>query len=364
MEIGRQRYEGCETGVHRDGRTDGFAIVATLVLALDDGTQLPALVGLRQPVGTFRSTTVRGGHGNAIAVPRHPRLVATTLQVQLIAQEQLVALSDEPGFLQPGRRGQQGRFDDDMTGSLTAILRRGYDAEIDGFIGIVGWNDGHLATLPTTEADIGLETLLYPPVAGVRGCQQQGVAARQERSLVSADVQKGRLLQRGAQHGGLQGVLGLAAADDVRPPVEREATLIAAQPGLRIGCPSYIDAVRGCVVAAVNDGDRSALLGKVQLTVVALGVEVTVDEQGSGTIGAPKGLLSVEVEVAMAVDRRSVQCIVRTLEVAVIVIGVAGAIQRVEVQAADEAHLAGYEGVAMHIADMGLRDGLVAFWPV
>ena len=54
----------------------------------------------------------------------------------------------------------------------------------------------------------------------------------------------------------------------------------------------------------------------------------------------------------------AVQCVVGTLEVAFLIVGMGSTVQRIQVQAADEAYLLGYKGVAMHIADMGLGDGV------
>ena len=71
--------------------------------------------------------------------------------------------------------------------------------------------------------------------------------------------------------------------------------------------------------------------------------------------------MSVEIEIAVAIDGVAVQGIVGTFEVAVLIIGMTGPIQWVKVEATDEAYPFSDERFAMYISHMGLRDGFTAF---
>ena len=73
------------------------------------------------------------------------------------------------------------------------------------------------------------------------------------------------------------------------------------------------------MIAATNQCQRSALFTEIHLTVVALYVEVAVDEGGTLSESAPKRFLSVQVDVAMAVGGGAVQRIIGALEVATVV---------------------------------------------
>ena len=130
---------------------------------------------------------------------------------------------------------------------------------------------------------------------------------------------------------------------------------------MRIGCPSHIDAVGRSVVAAVDDADGTALFAEKHLAILALHVEITVDEQSTLTKGAPEWLLSVEVEVAMAVNGRTIERIIGTFEMTVLIIRITNAIQRIEVETTNEADSSCYQAIAMDIAHMGLSDGITAF---
>ena len=114
--------------------------------------------------------------------------------------------------------------------------------------------------------------------------------------------------------------LWLPAANDVGVPVEREVMLVAAQPRLGIGRPPYIDAVGKGMIAAIDNRHRATLFAEIHLTIVAHHVEIAVDEQRASSKHAPKGLLSVEVEMAMAIGGSAIKGIVRTFKMAVLVI--------------------------------------------
>ena len=62
----------------------------------------------------------------------------------------------------------------------------------------------------------------------------------------------------------------------------------------------------------------------------------------------------------MAVDSRAVERIVGTLEVAVLVVGFGGSVQRIQVQATDEADILSQQTPAVNVADVGLGDGVAA----
>ena len=146
----------------------------------------------------------------------------------------------------------------------------------------------------------------------------------------------------GRQGGGLKGILRLPLSYQIGLAVERKSLLIATEPRLRIGCPAKIDVIRRGMIPAVDDGHGTALLGEIHLAVLALDIKIAVYKQCTSTERAPERLLTIEVELAMSIGSSPVQCIVRTLEVAVLIIGVFGTVERIEVQATDKAHLLGY----------------------
>ena len=158
-----------------------------------------------------------------------------------------------------------------------------------------------------------------------------------------------------------QCVLWLATAYLVWLAVEREVLLIAAQPRLGIGRPPDIDAIRRRMVATIDERDGAALLAEIHLAVAAFDIEVAIDEQRAPSEGAPEGLLTIEVEGAMLVFRvAAIQGIVGTLEMAVLIIRALRPVERIEVETADEPHVLGLQAPAMHIAHMGLGDGIAA----
>ena len=130
---------------------------------------------------------------------------------------------------------------------------------------------------------------------------------------------------------------------------------------MRIGCPSHIDAVGRSVVATVDDADGTALFAEKHLAILALHVEITVDEQSTLTKGAPEWLLSVEVEVAMAVNGRTIERIIGTFEMTVLIIGISGTIEWIQVETADEAYPFGNKTISVNVPHMGLSDGITAF---
>ena len=114
------------------------------------------------------------------------------------------------------------------------------------------------------------------------------------------------------------------------------------------------------MIATVDNRYRTALLTEELLGAIALRREITVNEQCSPAASAPERFCTVEVEVAMTIDSRTIQRIVGTLEMAVFIIRIGGTIQGIEVQTTDEAHPVSNQAVAMDITNMGLRDSLVA----
>ena len=223
-----------------------------------------------------------------------------------------------------------------MAGGFTAISGGSCDAEISRFIGIVSRDKGGGTTCAYRDnRDIGGISFGDVPGNGLWTGETKGVLTRQQGCLMLTDAQEGNFLQSRGQQGGLQGVLGLAVPYQIGLTVQGEVVLITAEPWLRIGRPSDIDGIRWGMIAAV-------------------------DEHRTTAKGAPEGFLSVEVEVAMTIDGRSIQCIVGTLEMAVFIIGILGTIQRIEVQATDETDFICQQAITMNIAHMGLCDGTAA----
>lgn len=115
------------------------------------------------------------------------------------------------------------------------------------------------------------------------------------------------------------------------------------------------------MITAVDHRDRSPLLAEEGLAVGAADVEVAVLEARSTAEGAPQRLGAVEVEVAVAVDGvATVQGVVGALKMTPLVETLPGPVERVQVEPADEAHVAGRQPSAVDIADVGLRDGVAA----
>ena len=83
------------------------------------------------------------------------------------------------------------------------------------------------------------------------------------------------------------------------------------------------------MIAAVDHRHRTTLLAEVYLAIVAFHVEVAIYEHRPTSESAPERLLSVEVEVAVAIESGAVQGIVSTLEVATVVDTLSGSVQRV-----------------------------------
>ena len=118
------------------------------------------------------------------------------------------------------------------------------------------------------------------------------------------------------------------------------------------------------MVATVDDGDGTALFAEIHLAIFALHIEIAVDEHCPLTKGAPEWLLSVEIEIAMAVNGRTIERIIGTFEMTVLIIGLVGAIQRVQVEAADETYPLGDKTLAVNVPHMGLGNGITAFGPI
>ena len=74
--------------------------------------------------------------------------------------------------------------------------------------------------------------------------------------------------------------------------------------------------------------------------------------------------MSIKVEVAVTIGGSSVQSIVGTFEMTVLIIGVTGSIERIQVKATDEAYPFGDELTTMNITYVGLSDGITAFGPI
>ena len=66
----------------------------------------------------------------------------------------------------------------------------------------------------------------------------------------------------------------------------------------------------------------------------------------------------------MTVGGCAVEGVIGTFEVTIFIIGVSRSVQRVEVQAADEADVFGHQTVAVDVADVRLSDGIASFWAV
>ena len=62
----------------------------------------------------------------------------------------------------------------------------------------------------------------------------------------------------------------------------------------------------------------------------------------------------------MAIDGRAVERIVGTLEVAVLVVGFGGTVQRIQVQPTDEADILSLQTPAVDVAYVSLGDGVAA----
>ena len=95
------------------------------------------------------------------------------------------------------------------------------------------------------------------------------------------------------------------------------------------------------MVAAVNDGNRTSLLTEKHLTIRAHHVEIAVNEHRPGTESTPERLLTIEVKIATAVNGRPVQGIVGTLEMAVLITGIACPVEGIEIQATDKTDVFG-----------------------
>ena len=78
------------------------------------------------------------------------------MQVKRIVQHQLTASLDDSRLLDKVGSRQYGRFHHQMTCCLTTIFSWGNDAEIDGFIGIIGRNDDQVAVTVRLEQSITL----------------------------------------------------------------------------------------------------------------------------------------------------------------------------------------------------------------
>ena len=152
----------------------------------------------------------------------------------------------------------------------------------------------------------------------------------------------------------------MAVADDVVLAVEREVVLVAAEPRLRIGCPTDIDTITGSMVSTVNHCDRSSLLAEIHLAIGPLNVEVAVYEHCASARCAPERFLPVEVEVAMTVYGITVKGIVGTFKMTVLVIGFLCTVQRIKVETTDKTHVLCPQTIAVYIAYMGLRYSIAA----
>ena len=248
-----------------------------------------------------------------------------------------------------------------MAGGFTAISGGSCDAEISRFIGGISRDKGGGTTCAYRDnRDIGGISFGDVPGNGLWTGETKGVLTRQQGSLMLTDAQEGNFLQSRGQQGRLQGVLGLAVPYQIGLTVQGEVVLITAEPWLRIGRPSDIDGIRWGMIAAVDDRHRTTLFTEIHLTRFTLEIEIAVDEHSTTAKGAPEGFLSVEVEVAMTIDGRTIQCIVGTLEMAVFIIGILGTIQRIEVQATDETDFICQQAISMNITHMGLCDGTAA----
>jgi len=74
------------------------------MFGFDGGTNLLATVRCCQKIESFR-LTMRDGNGNIVTIPDDTRLVATTLQVELIVKFQTVLpLNDTRAFRENRRR--------------------------------------------------------------------------------------------------------------------------------------------------------------------------------------------------------------------------------------------------------------------
>ena len=74
------------------------------MFGFDGGTNLLAAVCCRQGIDSFR-LTMRDGNGDIVTIPGDTRLVATTLQVELIVKLQTVLPLNDTGAF-PKSRGR------------------------------------------------------------------------------------------------------------------------------------------------------------------------------------------------------------------------------------------------------------------
>jgi hypothetical protein len=225
-----------------------------------------------------------------------------------------------------------------MTSCLATVFRRGYDTEISHFTRVVGREDGDGATVYRTKGNEGFKARGDAPTDSFRTSKEKRIPTCQQRRLMLADVQIGSFLQRLVEHQGLKRVLWLTITYQVWFSIQREIALITTQPRLRIGCPTYIDTIRRSPEATVDQRNRTTLLTEIQLTAITFCVEKAIDEHRTSTSRAPEWLLSIKIEVTVTIDGRTVQGIIRTLEMTILIIGITCTIQRVQIKATDKAY--------------------------
>ena len=179
-----------------------------------------------------------------------------------------------------------------------------------------------------------------------------------------ADIEKRRLSQlvfHLIQIGWLKRVLWLADANEIGFTVAGEVPLIAAQPRLRIGRPPNIDTIRWRMIPTINQRDGAALFAEIHLAILTFHIKVAVYKQDTLAKGTPERFLTIEVKVATAIDSVSVQGIVRTFEMTILVIRILRTTEWIQVQTTDETHIFSDQTGPMHIAHMSLRNGIAAF---
>jgi hypothetical protein len=98
--------------------------------------------------------------------------------------------------------------------------------------------------------------------------------------------------------------------------------------------------------------------------VIALHIEIAINEHRTLPKSTPERLLTIQVEITAAIDGGTIQGIVRTLEMAILVIGILRTVERIQIKATDETYLLGRQAVAMELTYMSLGDDCAAFWPI
>ena len=258
-----------------------------------------------------------------------------------------------------GRSWQHRRLYSQFAGSDMLLSIRHLDTESGDFIGHIRRYQGGRAIVRRQQSGILLEARQDAPLAPYSRRKAKRITTCQQLCLFLTDIQVRHLCTD--EIGKNYRILWLTTAYLIRFAIQREVLLIATQPALGIGRPSDIDTVRGSMIATINHGDRTTLFTEVHLTVLAFHVEIAVDEHRPLAKSAPERLLSIKVHLAMAINGRTVHGIIRTLEMAILIIRILSAIEGIEVQTTDETDVFSPHLSAMDIAHMSLGNRLTTF---